>query len=93
MKQFCINIARKLILFAIVIFLFVGVIPAIAPMAANTDNTDYSVCAASKVFYARYSKKYHSTKRCRSLRRSKVIYSTTKAKAKRKGLTKCKLCW
>ena len=93
MKSLWIKVARKVIVCVIAAILFIGVIPALAPAVTHSDDIDYSVCAASKVYYARYSKKYHRTKRCRSLRRSKKIYAVTKTAAKRKGLKKCKLCW
>ncbi len=45
------------------------------------------------VYYARYSKKFHSSKGCRTLARSKKIYKATKKNAKRKNLTACKVCY
>jgi len=48
---------------------------------------------AVRVYYAQYSKKYHCTKRCRTLARSRKIYKTTKKNARRyKRLTACKVC-
>lgn len=49
---------------------------------------------SKKVFYVKgTSKKYHCTKRCRGLSRSKHISKTTLKKAKRMGLKPCKLCY
>jgi hypothetical protein len=48
---------------------------------------------AKKVYYAKKSKKYHSTKSCRSLKRSKKLYSTSLANAKKKKLKACKICY
>ena len=48
---------------------------------------------AKKVYYAKKSKKYHSTTSCRSLRRSKVLYYTSLADAKKSKLKPCKICY
>lgn len=48
---------------------------------------------AKKVYYAKKSKKYHSTKSCRSLKHSKKFYSTSLANAKKKKLKACKICY
>ena len=48
---------------------------------------------SKRVYYARTSKKYHSTKSCRSLKRSKKLYSTSLANAKKKKLKACKICY
>ena len=45
------------------------------------------------VYYAVNSKKYHCTKNCRTLARSKKIYKVTKKKAEARRLTKCKVCY
>lgn len=51
-----------------------------------------TVEAKKCVYYATSSKKFHSNKYCRTLARSKKIYKVTKKKAKRIGLTPCKVC-
>jgi hypothetical protein len=48
---------------------------------------------SKRVYYARTSKKYHSTTSCRSLRRSKVLYYTSLADAKKSRLKPCKICY
>ncbi len=51
-----------------------------------------NVKAKSTVYYAEHSVRYHVNKNCRTLKRSRNIYKTTKKKAKAMGLTKCKVC-
>lgn len=51
-----------------------------------------NVEAKSKVYYAEHSERYHISKNCRTLKRSRNVYKTTKKKAKAMGLTKCKVC-
>ena len=48
---------------------------------------------SSKVYITKTGKKYHSRKGCRGLNNARKIYSTTKKKAKNKGLKPCKLCY
>jgi hypothetical protein len=72
---------------------FVAVPTTLCTMETGPSGTSYTVEAASKVYYATHSKKYHRTKHCRTLARSKHIYKCSKKKAKRMGLKKCKVCW
>ena len=51
-----------------------------------------NVEAKSTVYYAEHSKRYHINRYCRTLKRSKNVYKTTKKKAKAMGLTRCKVC-
>lgn len=44
------------------------------------------------VYYTATGRKYHSRKGCRTLWRSKNIYSTTREKAKNMGLEPCEVC-
>jgi hypothetical protein len=81
---------------ALAIMMIIGAsftaVPAIEKYTGNTGPT-YTVAAAAKVYYAKNSKKYHCSKNCRTLKRSKKIYKTTVKKAKKKGLKKCKVCY
>lgn len=94
------NIGKRVAAFMISLIIAIALIitasfaiePAFDKYNGNTGAT-FTVNAATKVYYAKSSKKYHCTKRCRTLRRSKRIYSTTVKKAKRKGLKKCKVCY
>lgn len=43
-------------------------------------------------YYTPYGEKYHSTKNCPTLSRSRVIYSTTIPQAQNMGLGACKVC-
>ena len=65
-------------------------------LLAPTVTSEIAVDAKTKktyVYYAENSKKYHYTKNCRTLARSRKIYKTTKKQAKTKRLTKCKVCY
>lgn len=65
-------------------------------LVVPTVTTSTTVDAKKKktyVYYARYSKKYHCYRGCRTLARSKKVYKVTKKKAKSRHLTKCKVCY
>ncbi len=91
----------KIVMIVLAVILMVSFMPAAVPVmhqAAAPATQKYSVtytvhAAARKVFYATYSKKYHRTKKCRTLKRSKKIYKVTEKAAKKKHLKKCKVCW
>ena len=51
-----------------------------------------TVQAVTHVYYADHSEKYHSSKDCRTLKKSKHIYKVTEKKAKNLGLEPCKVC-
>ena len=70
--------------------------------AIMTTHVSVPAEAASKVYITGshtqtgkvYGTKYHKTKKCRSLKRSKKnIVKISVKKAKKKGYKKCKLCW
>lgn len=65
---------------------------AFSPLA-ECNNIPTKAEAKTYVYYATYSKRFHSSKHCRTLARSKNIYKVTKKKAKSIGLTKCKVCY
>lgn len=52
-----------------------------------------TIQAANQVYYTTKGKKYHSTKGCKSLARSKSIHKTTEDKAKKMKLKPCKFCY
>ena len=79
---------RKSIVSVLLIFLVCGGLTIVSPGQNSTVEAK-----AVRVYYAQYSKKYHSTRWCRTLARSRKIYKTTKKNARRyKGLTACKVC-
>ena len=47
---------------------------------------------SSTVYTTRTGKRYHLDKHCYGLSNASAIYKTTKARAKKKGLTPCKIC-
>ena len=81
------------VVMAITVFVVVNGVAGMSNSGSGYTNGGTTAEAARKVYYAKYSKKYHSTKQCWTLSRSKKIYATTIKKAKRKGLKKCKVCW
>ncbi len=51
-----------------------------------------SVANGSTVYTTKTGKRYHLDKNCSGLSNANAIYKTTKAAAKKKGLTACKIC-
>ncbi len=77
-----------------VIALIISLSVIISPMPSVSGSSMAE--AAQKVYYVPGSSyAYHSSKDCRSLRRSKNIKAITIKKAKALGLKKCKIrgCW
>lgn len=76
-------------------FVVLGISGMYIPDASKYSNAFTAQAAKSKkVFYVKgTSKKYHCTKKCRGLSRSKHISKTTLKKAKRMGLKPCKICY
>lgn len=79
-----------------------SVIALVLGTALITTQVSVPAEAASKVYITGsntqtgevYGTKYHKTKKCRSLKRSKKnIIKISVKKAKKKGYKKCKLCW
>lgn len=60
--------------------------------AAPVFTTTECQAKSKKVYYVVDGEKYHSTKNCRTLSRSKNIKKTTLKKAKKSGLEACKVC-
>lgn len=81
MKQKICSLALSICLVSSVIF---------APV--STVNTTTAQAKAKKVYYVPTGYVYHSTRNCRTLRRSKNIKKTTLKKAKSMGLRACKVC-
>lgn len=79
--------AKKRIISYFLVFIVCAGFAVVSPAQNNTVEAKV-VC----VYYAQYSKKYHSKKSCRTLSRSKKFYKTTKKKTKKKGLKACKVC-
>lgn len=77
---------KKKIVVALLAFSFV------IPMTA-TPNECVAKKKATYVYYATHSKKYHCSRNCRTLARSKKVYKVTQKNAEGKRLTKCKVCY
>ena len=55
-------------------------------------SSESSGTGSTTVYITKTGKKYHLDKHCSGLRNANTIYKSTKAEAKKKGLTACKIC-
>lgn len=75
------KLRNRLLTFTIIFAMLAPInVPTVEVQAKST--TVYTTCTGTK---------YHK-KSCRTLKRSKVTYKTTKAKAKKNGFGACKVC-
>lgn len=76
---------KKKAVAVLVAFVLTGASVPVIPATDCQAKTTY-------VYYTPKGKKYHSSKNCRTLKRSRTIKKTTLQKAKKMKLTACKVC-
>ena len=88
------DIKKALCLILITVFVFASVVFVLP----QTNYVTYANAALSSsksvtVYYTPSGKKYHKSKKCRTLKRSKKIYKKKIKLSKIKKSKKCKVCW
>lgn len=66
---------------------------ALSPSGEILELTTHPTAATYVYWATKYGKKYHSSRSCWTLSRSKSVKKITVKKAKSLGLTKCKVCY
>lgn len=88
------EIKKTLCLILITVFVFASVVFAL-PQANYSTYANASIASSKTVtvYYTPKGTKYHKSKKCRTLKRSKKIYKKKMKLSKIKRSKRCKVCW